>query len=74
VYFYVTPSDAKYNQSRPNATDLNSTDEWRTKAGCVRAEIEKLKDIGEAGIPKKVYKSKLVDIPTYTSPLSIVEK
>ena len=74
VYFYITPSDARFNQSRSNATDPNFTDAWRTKAGCVRAEIEKLKNMSEAGVPKQVMNSAPVDIPTYTSPLSIVEK
>jgi hypothetical protein len=30
--------------------------------------------MSEAGIPKKVLKSSPVDMPTYNSPLSIVEK
>ena len=75
VYFYVTPSTAEYFQSRPNVTDPNFADAWATKAGCVRVELEKLIDKGgEAGIPKQVMNSAPVDIPTYTSPLSIVEK
>ena len=75
VYFYVTPSTAEYFQSRPNVTDPNFADAWATKAGCVRVELEKLKDqSGEVGVPKQVMNSAPVDIPTYTSPLSIVEK
>ena len=69
------PCTAEYFQSRPNVTDPNFADAWATKAGCVRVELEKLTDqSGEAGIPKQVMNSAPVDIPTYTSPLSIVEK
>jgi len=75
AYFYVTPSGAKYLQSRSNITDPNFADAWATKAGCVRVEFEKLIDqSGEGGIPKQVMNSAPVDMPTYTSPLSIVEK
>jgi hypothetical protein len=73
VYFYVTPRTSKLVQQATNPDYINKYG-WQATPGCLRVELEKLRNMSEAGVPKKVLKSSPVDLPTYRSPLTIVEK
>jgi hypothetical protein len=70
VFFYVSPAAIQANESWFENTGRR-TNEWMTKAGCIRVNSS---DIDTETRTKTVLRSSKVNIPVFTPSLRIIEK